>query len=604
MFCIKINYNKNMITLKFKIVYLCVLTLLISPNLLSNDNYFRAMQDEMNRSMNSLKLDNMQVPYYIEYMLEVSHSNNADARLGKIYNSTKDSTYFKLNVSVRVGDYKYDQKNFIDVGLSFFGSYDDEERYSDRKIQKELDYTALRRELWLATDAAYKEAAEIYSKKEASLKSQIRKDTLWDFSKATPVELIDTMKIPDFDSKYFEDLVRTASDIFSNYSSIHQSKAAVYFDVTTTYYLNSEGTKYIKNDCASGIEIAAITQAEDGMPLSNYYCALGWLPTDLPSKDSVIKATKEMATTLDKLINAPVIEDTYTGPILFMEQPACEVFAQTFVPCLVAQRSDAQTRTGGRISFGGVNTAAFQTKIGGRVLPEFLSMEAIPTTNIHNGQKLFGGFKIDDQGVKPQNLTLIKDGYLKTLLNDRTPIKRVTESNGHSRGGSLLASNLRIDADKKYQASDKELKTQLLKLCKQRDLPYGLIVKKVQNSNIYGTQIQKMDYIKSEYFQFGAGKFMPIEVYKLYPDGKEELIRGGNLVGLGTSAFKDIIKVGNNPFVHTYLETPAWKLGSRWAVTKIVSIVGQSFLLEDGEYQLIESNFSKPPVLSNPIGMK
>jgi len=288
-----------------------------------------------------------------------------------------------------------------------------------------------------------------------------------------------------------------------------------------------------------------------------------------------------------------------------MDKAACETFAQTFIPCLTSQRSASQSRTGGRVSFGGVNTAVFQTKIGGRVLPEFLSIEAVPNTNIHNGQKLFGGYKIDEQGVKPRNITLVKDGYLRTLLSNRTPIKRVEESNGHCRGGSPMASNIRIDADKKFQASDKDLKTQLLKLCKQRDLPYGLIVKKVQNINIFNTQIFPLAYRKLEYTQFGSGRFMPVEVYKVYPDGREELIRGGNIIGIGTTAFKDIIKVGNNQSVLTYLQSPTWNPGNdRRYPEQLISIIGQSFLLEDGEYQLIESNFSKPPILNNPIGMK
>lgn len=590
--------------LKLNIVCLFVLGLLISPNLLSNDTYFRAMQDEMDRSMKSLKIDNMQSPYYIEYVLEVKHKNNVEAQLGNLYRSVKDSVFILLSVSIRVGDYKYDQRNFIDIGLNYFGTFDDEENYASRRVPKELDYIALRRELWLATDAAYKEAAELYSKKEASLKSQIRKDTLWDFSKTEPVQLVDTIKLPDFDIKYFEDVVKATSKEFLNYPSIQKSNVTIYFEPTTTYYLNSEGTQYVRNDCISGIEVAAMGQAEDGSPLSNFYCAFGWLPSDLPSSDSLIKATKEAAIILDKLANAPVIEDSYTGPILFIDQAACEAFSQSFLPCLTAQRTDAQSR-GMRIGFSGNNVAVFQTKIGGRVLPEFLSVDVIPNTNVYQGQKLFGGYKIDEQGVVPKNLTLVKNGYLQTLLSDRVPIKRVLESNGHCKGGVPMASNVKIDADKKYQASEKELKSQLLKLCKQRDLKYGLIVKKVHNRKIYNSRVSRIGLGKLDNVQFGGGRFMPVEVYKLYPDGREELVRGGSIIGLGTSAFKDIIKVGNIPYVLTYLEYPIWKLGNdRQYSEQIISIIGQSFLLEDGEYQLIEGNLPKPPMLSNPVGMK
>jgi hypothetical protein len=38
--------------------------------------------------------------------------------------------------------------------------------------------------------------------------------------------------------------------------------------------------------------------------------------------------------------------------------------------------------------------------------------------------------------------------------------------------------------------------------------------------------------------------------------------------------------------------------------SQFISVISPSLLFEDAEYQMIESNLPKPPVLVNPIGMK
>jgi hypothetical protein len=150
-----------------------------------------------------------------------------------------------------------------------------------------------------------------------------------------------------------------ASKVFLNFPLIQNSIPKMYYEPSVIYYLNSEGTKYIKNNLLTEIQVGAYTQATDGMPLANFYSALGWTPEDLPSKDSIIKATNEIAKVLEKLYAAPTIEESYTGPILFLDQPSCEAFAQSYIPCLNARR-EAFSSSSVRFRFGGSDN----TKIG------------------------------------------------------------------------------------------------------------------------------------------------------------------------------------------------------------------------------------------------
>ena len=597
---IKITDNNRKITVILTVILFAVVTTIT----VANDELFRAMQNEMNRSLRELSLEGLQKPYFIEYVITVKKRNNVEAILGQISSFTLDSTSAKLDVVVRVGDYKFDQTNFFDPGLNFFGSSDGEEPFSNRTIPIELDYNTIRRELWLATDAAYKEAAELFAKKEAALKNQIRKDTLWDFSPQRPVQLVDTVKLPTFDFDYSREIVVEASKIFLDFKNINTSKAIIYFEPETIYYLNSEGTKFIKNELVTGFEVAAFTQAEDGMPLYNFYTALGFLPSDLPSKDSILKATREIANTLNKQITATVLEESYSGPILMFDQAAAEIFSQAFLPNLIAQRENVQAE-GFRFSMSGA-PRAFQTKIGGRVLPEFFTVENLPNLTEFNRTKLFGHYKIDSDGVLPQDILLVENGYLKTLLSDRRPIRRVTQSTGSNLGGNPMFSNVKITAARKFQANERQLKNEMMKLCKQRDLPFGIIVKKVANPNIVITMLFGMSGGGIDYPRISDGKLQPIEVYKIFADGREELVRGGQLSGITVGSFRDIIRVGNSHYVLNILQSPPPSIGRRgsWGSYRLVSIIAPNLLFEDAELQVPESNFRRPPYLPNPISLR
>ncbi len=49
----------------------------------------------------------------------------------------------------------------------------------------------------------------------------------------------------------------------------------------------------------------------------------------------------------------------------------------------------------------------------------------------------------------------------------------------------------------------------------------------------------------------GAGGTSLAEVYKLFPDGREELVQGLEIAGMNPVQFKDIVAVGDASSVHT-----------------------------------------------------
>ncbi len=570
--------------------------ILFTTALSANDDIMNAMRDEIKRSMDELKLENLKRPYFVEYTLSVTHSRQIKSELGAI-SETADNKYAQLTVGVRVGDYKFDNTNFFDIGLSFFGSGDDEERFKKRNIPIEIDYDMLRRELWLATDAAYKQTAEIFSKKEATIKNRMRMDTTHDFMQVQPSKHIDTVSAPDFDFETYKTICNKLSAVFRDYPQIYLSGVGMEYIPKTIYYVNSEGTEYIKSEMMAGLEIVGISQSDDGMPSSDFYTAYADNPSEFPSEDSLMRAAKTVADKLSKILKADYLYEPYSGPILFEGRAAAEIFAQVFAPNLVAQRpplTENGTQDGGRYS-------AFQTKIGGRVLPEFMSIEALPNTKELERTKLMGYYKIDDDGIMAKDVPLVKDGYLKNLLSERIPTRRVRGTNGHKRGGSAMLSNIVVSADEEHSKTDAELKERMMQLCKDRELPYGLIVRKVLNQNLMFTTFFRMT--GGEYpTPVGQNKLALTELYKIYPDGREEIVRTSVGNGFTVQSFKDIILAGKNRYAMNYLApavvSPFVTGGDQYVVS---SLVTPDILFEDGEIKPWEDDFPKPPLIGSPL---
>jgi hypothetical protein len=570
-----------------------------APIAKSQNEIIRAMQDELSRSMTELKLDKLKKPYYIEYTIKVTNNTEMEATLGSIRES-KTVRRAVLTVGVRVGDYKFDNTNFFDFSISFFGSGDEEESFRNRTISIEPDYRALRREIWLATDAAYKRNAEALTKKETVLKNRIRMDSIPDFIQLPASEYLETPELPSINIDAMKDLCKSLSSKFRAYPEISTSSCAFEYLPKTVYYVNSEGRKYIKNETSAGLEISAVTQAVDGMPVGNFYSAYGLSPKDFPAKDSLDRAVDQLIAKVLAVKSAPTLEESYSGPVLFEDQAAAEVFAQSFAPCLVVQRE--QLTEAGRQ--GTDSHTEFQNKIGGRVLPEFLSVSALPTMKSYEGTNLVGSFVIDDEGVKTEDVSLVKDGFLKGLLSGRVPTKRIKASNGHTRGGSAMLSSIEMNCNDEKAVSREDLRERLIQLCKDRELPFAVVVKRVMNINLLVTTFQRItdgDFIAPKY---GKPVIQIVEAVKLFPDGHEEIIRGVEGAGFTAQSFKDIIGVGNKKYAMNYLAqsvTSPYMSGGESFVH--CDVIVPNLLFEDGEIKPIQDDFTKPPIMSNPVSI-
>jgi hypothetical protein len=536
---------------------LAVMSLLVGAARAQEEDVLgRAMRDELARSMKELRLADLERPYFIAYQVSEVETVSTAATAGSLL-STNALQRRMLSVEVRVGDYQFDNSNFLggmptfgirgSVGLSMPG----------HELPLDDDYLEIRRNLWLATDAAYKEAAERLAQKRAALLNRARTDTLPDFSKEPATRTVDERSAPPVRRADAEGLVRELSRV-GGLSEI--SAVSVDLDVATTRtrYVNSEGTTYVTSRPLVMLSARVSTQAKDGPPVAGSFTLFARSVDSLPARDRLTREVKLLALRLDSLRAAPMLE-RYNGPILFEGRAAAELFAETFAPAVLARRTPASDpemamfmRMAGRLGI-----PAFGDKLGGRVMADFLSVVDDPTVASHGGVPLLGDYKVDDEGVPGRRTRIIEGGVLRSLLSTRTPVEGVPRSTGNRRGGMAAPSNLIVEA--RGGASERELRDRLMALVRRRGLPYGVIVRDLGERGLASMEDGPVVMV-SMYREDRAAERAVLRAYRRYPDGREELVRPGRLTGMDAAAFKDIVAVSRTATVHHSAVRPSFDL--------------------------------------------
>jgi predicted Zn-dependent protease len=536
-----------------------------------------AMRDELDRSMKTLQLETLEKPYFIAYRIQDSSVTYASATLGSLRNSNTSHSRL-LTVEMRVGDYALDNTNFITAPAAFVGVS------RGFPLPLEDNYKELRRQIWLATDAAYKRALGDFARKRAALQNRTRTEELPDFTKVQPVSLRDEAPPARVEQAALEKMVRELSGLFRRMPEVYSSSVNLTVSETLTRQIDSEGTAFVRRTPEVIFRSLASTQAADGMPLEDFVAAYGRSLSDLPSQEELAKQIRQLGSHLAQLRSAP-LPDRYIGPVLFEGQAAAELFGHVFVPNLLARRRPVSDNA--RLPSPAENP--FLDKMGARVLPQGFDVIDVPTRDIYEGAHLFGGYRIDDDGVSARDVTLVQKGILKTLLSTRVPVRSVLETNGHRRGSMAAPSNVIVTTEKGL--SDDELRAELLRLVKQRGLDYGMVVRRLSYSLRSPTMDPFVTMVVSGPVP-NPGETNPILVYKVFSDGHEELVRDTEVSAITYTEFKDIAAASTAASVYTTAFSPGGAL---------VSFRVPSLLFDDITVKKPSGEIPKPPVVPSPL---
>jgi TldD protein len=574
-----------------------------------NDQTLRAMRDEMARAKTRLELmipgtEKPVRPYYVEYRLLDLDVREVVAEFGTILSSTNVRNRF-MNVAARVGSYKLDSSNFVsDDGFrGFIGP--------TGSVGIDRDYDSLRQDLWIATDQAFKEAVETYSRKQAYLSSLARQSDIDDFSKADPVQLIEPLVTPDWTNRNWDQEARDTSAALRAFSQIYESRVTYYLVYATEYLLTSEGTEIRQNRRFAAIESGMNAQADDGMPLNHFYASYATRPADLPSVDAVRKGLNVAGSELMALRAAPTAQD-YTGPVLFEARAAAPVLAQVLGPAMNGARPPVSFSPVMEQLLSGLGGKSdWVTRVSARVLPASVSLVDDPGAKEFGGTPVLGGYAVDDEGVRAEKVTVVANGNLKSELMSRRPGPDSDHSNGHGRAAFLndatpTMSNLFFTSTETRSPS--ELKKKFLDACRAEKLNYCLVVREMDNPTLSLLHQEEFSELLASFGGNAATDRLPLIVYRVYPqDGREEMVRGSRISGLGTRALRNLSGIGNDNFVYNYMQSQSngfagTALGAFGSAQNGLpaSVVAPSLLFEELEVRGARGEPKRLPLLPAP----
>jgi TldD protein len=511
------------------------------------DPVLRAMIEELKRSETKLQLGALQRPYYIDYEVTELKDYLADAVLGALRDEQANNGRL-VRAVVRIGDYKQD---------SYFG----EGTGSTELLPLDDNESALRHQLWLATDKAYKAALTGLTEKQAALKNVQIEAELPDFSREKPVQAVDDLARSQADTDKWKQMLRSTSALFRRDPELESSGAVLHFRVINRYFVNTEGTITRKGRTVYIYSFEGAAQAPDGMGVERSHAYIVGKPGELPTEQDIRKEAEKLIATFDALRKAPLVEDDYHGPVLFSADAATALFERLLVNNILGVRPEIGNPARVR--------GEFASYYKSRVLPDFFTVVDDPRPQTIDGLTLLGSYDVDDEGVKAEPLTVIDKGILSNYLVGREPVKDFVNSNGHGRSGLFGAprpqiSNLIVKASN--GVSFEELKKKLIQLCKDQGRPYG-------------------------YFVETTGlRLAPRLLWRIYTnDGHAELVRGAVINQLDTRTLRtDIIAAGNDQYVYNRPEP----LPS--------SIVAPSLLFDELEIQRANRTREKLPTYPAP----
>jgi TldD protein len=518
-----------------------------APSKAVTNEILDAIAEEMNRAMTQLEIPGAPKPYHIAYKITEVEVNDCAASLG--FATSKRTRHFvNLEARVRVGTPQFDNGNFVVPGA------DELDAVSGINLPLEATPRIARRAAWLVTDAAYKEALiQLRAKIEARRAGGSKGDVPgWTTEKpvvseeailVAPLETLDEL----------ETRARTLSALFRDQPAIRDSRVAVTSYLERRWYLTTEGTNVTDTRRASGIVIVGSGQADDGQAVRQYFMRYGNTAQDLPSEAELKAEAKKLVDNITALQKAPVMEH-YSGPVLFEGEGAVGLIRSTLAPHLGGTPVPEGLNPQEAKTFGG----ALTDKVGLRVLAPNLSITDDPTAHEALGHALIGGYKIDDEGVAAQRIEVVKNGVLKTLLTSRTPSAKNQTSNGHARrtadGGAFHGSATNLFVTGRGAVPRKALEQRLVAAAAGEGLKYGVVIRRFDDAAVTSapefSRRELVGMIKSTDQQLPPPTLL---AYKIYPNGKEELVRGVQLAEVPIRAWKDVIGVSTEKTSYNFL---------------------------------------------------
>jgi TldD protein len=505
--------------------------------------------------------------HYLAYQLVEQRIVNMESEGGALIIDS-DDTVRNLDVEVRVGKPELDSTRAL---------ADDNNGLNAPLTRRGIvpfgdDKQALSNALWIETDRRYREAVSALGYVRQDQSTLKARQAAPDFSQEKVEVHVEAAKQLTFDkAAWVERLKRCSSKALKGQATRGTCNAV--FQQSTAYMVNSEGSQIQVSWTNAQLSVSVGVKADDGMNLSRLEQRFGRTPADLPGDAEVDKMIAAVTTDLDSLHEAP-LADPYVGPAILEGRAAGVFFHEVFGHRIEGHRQKELT-----------SGQTFASYVGKDIAPEWLSVYDDPQILTLNGVQLNGFYRYDDEAVRARRVSLVDKGKLVGFLMGRNPITGFPHSNGHGRRSPGLPpvarqGNLVVEVARSVTRTD--LERMLIEEIKRQRRPYGMIFTDISGG-----------FTNTSAFAPQAFKVNPVMAFRLYPDGRRELVRGIDISGTPLVALQSIRAASRE--IETFNGVCGAESG--WVP---VSASAPSLLIEKVE---VEKGFippDRPPVLQPP----
>lgn len=542
------------------------------------------LQTELDHAVSALAGQSEPV-YALAYQVTDRSEVSIGAQDGGLLQSKRERSR-SLDVDMRVGDYKLDQTKPLPGEFERGGFRGVELLPVPESSSAEADAAtyavgspfveATRNGIWLATNRAYDAARQRYqlvaqSKQRAQGRED--RDRVESFTPAKAVVRYEPLSPMVVDQAKWEEQLRRLSKLSLGHP--RATSAGVSLDVSTEVrtLVSSDGTQTQIQQDRARVSFSAGAIAKDGLPVGQFDSIEASTVDQLPAYEVMEAKYLAVLQDVERLLDAPLV-DPYVGPAILDGRAAGVFFHEVFGHRIEGHRQDADNEG-----------QTFSSRMGQQVMPTFLSVYDDPRIRVLNGIELSGFYSVDDEGVLGQRAELVDNGVLRDFLMSREPTRAVAKSNGHGRrspGYQIVPRQANLIVEPSEVVSASALKQALLLEVERAGLEYGLRFSEISGG-----------YTQTARYETQAFKVMPVLVYRVYRDGREELVRGVDIEGTPLTALSKIALAADDFQVFNGV----CGAESGWVP---VSAVSPSLLVSQIEVARQELTEHRPPILPSP----
>jgi TldD protein len=461
-------------------------------------------------------------PFFCSFLLRDVSWFNTWASAGSVYKRRSDKKRH-VYCDLRVGSYRLDQ-------VSSGGLNDEEEERDSTAFSSvpidDRNFEGLRLVLWRLVESKFKEALSDLAEKEGDSVSRISPhDEFVALIKQRRKKVFIHQAADVIDEDAWVKFCKKASLWMASLPKLTSSHVEIDASQTTKMYVSSEGRVIVQPEKTFTLVATFRKLAKDGVFLEQELIINTPSLDELPNLRTFKKLALKKYDQLLKLSKARSIT-SFSGPVLLYPKPAGLLFHEA-----IGHRLE-----GNRLLSSGEGQT-FKDQIDQRVLDLPVSVRDNPRQRSYEGKKCIGAYAYDDEGVEAANVQLLDKGVLKGFLTSRAPcLKKGFVANGHGRNAQYERPISRMGVtivESKKGISLKSLVALLVREIQKQGKPFGMIV--------FETSGGETDTGSYNFQAFSGEVSFAVLVY---PDGKQEVVRGVNFVGTPLQALQNIIAVG------------------------------------------------------------